>query len=196
MTQNQLDYMPISFGLTMSAYLLQQLSDIFWVDSVSMSTRLARLASIRHYRAAEAISEEAFKFCDVTVPILKINENKENTIKNFCEIDRIVENALFDLRDQEGTQEVSAEKESQMGDSPKETEKSKIINSYLKMLEYTQYIAGDQTETEYLSSSSCDYLNAYICLQCGEVYESIEDVKTCEYCGAGINQLERIKDLV
>ena len=172
------------FTLSTSAYTLQKISDHVAIDDLSKATKLNRMATMRHYRATDILKKE-FLDNDIELEILNLNDNNSN-LKMLSEYFLTIEEILH--------------KKLLFFSSKYKSDKDlhDYLLSYAKMLKVTRtfiaYLLDLKDELSSRNLPHCDfekndYLGLNICMQCGEVYDSIEEISNCKFCEAGLNHI-------
>ncbi|MBR4608192.1 MAG: hypothetical protein IKO41_18445 [Lachnospiraceae bacterium] len=169
---------PLGFAISATAYLLQKYSDIASLDSIVKSTCIARTSSIRHFRASTILGDKTFPKIQVDIPNeLELQNEIDDINKIYLQlknIDIIVTEAIANVKNLLGF-------------------KSKKI-SYIKTIMLTHKFIANMTLNNFKYK---EFLSAFICLQCGEVYtKGIAGIDNCIFCGAGFNMIERIYNII
>lgn len=176
---------PLIFSMTTSAYFLQSLSDAVWVDSVPTATKLAQIASIRHYRASTMMCSQIYIKSTVSIPTIDFlsTEIEDSDICNsFLKNDNILYDSILKTIPND------------RNNSLFETRKS-----YADMILYTRKYVSMLPHVKIKKIEFDDddkFYNTYICIQCGQIFNDIEDISECTFCGAGINHITYIYDIL
>lgn len=171
---------PLSYAVTATAYDLQKISDMLWVDSINGATKVAEIAAIRHYRASNMMGNKIFIDSGVSFDSVDKDADLEDIIDNFCAIEEIIDEKILALSE----------------NSASEEEKDLLI-SFDKMIKYTRNVLRysiflDSGKISLFSDSN--FLSKFICIQCGEIHDT-DDIGECFYCAAGVNHIAKINEI-
>lgn len=174
----------IAYAMSISGYFIQKLSDLWWTDSVTISTNLSQIASIRHHRASDMIGTKIYNEIMVSLSTVRFFD-----IEGIDEISPIFwknENILYNTFHSMIPEDIN-------------DKYYKEIKSHYNMIMLTQNcIAKLLSFNKYDSELIDDYYYKYnICFQCGETYydKESENITECEWCGAGLNHIVYVLDL-
>ena len=181
-SNNIITNIPVTFSMTASAYYIQNMSDLYWSNSITISSKLAQISSIRHYRASYMMSISIYTKTLSQIPITVSLDCLElyDAIDLFYKNEEYLYNALIKTI------------------PDKNEDNYKIRKGYVDMLIYTNKYISKLTNTD-KSITNIDnkiFNNKFICLQCGRIYDDLENISDCDYCGAGINHIEYLCNIL
>ena len=201
----------LPFALTTSAYFIQFLSDLYFVDNISISSKLAQIAAMRHYRAGVMLSNQKLRDISLKINIYdlqnKDNIDIENLISTTMENDGKIKNVLsinynlekeiseilnneIDPNDQIGIVRARA----------RAMDRSRDLKlTYYNMIDITNKCTRNLTnlKLEFESEEKNKFYNSSICLQCGEVYDDRDKINDeCVFCKSGINHIVSIYEIL
>ena len=167
----------LPFAVSVSAYYLQKLSDIEWINSSILSTKISQISSIRHYRASIMMSNELFYKNTIQLEINDLtNVNQKDLINIFFSNEKTIFEAMSLIQ---------------------LYHHDKLIKDYMRMFNFTMYciIKLMKVHSPLFNKINDDYIySTFMCLQCGKIYGN--DVIKCEFCGAGQNLINSFPDIL
>lgn len=74
---SELIHVSLPFAISISSYHLQSISDVYYIDNIAVSTKIAHITAMRHYRASIILTNQQLR--DIVLPTTIYNlSNKDN----------------------------------------------------------------------------------------------------------------------